>query len=37
MYKTGQRDNDVRASMRQFAHRLSDDEIADLAAYYGAP
>ena len=34
MYKTGKRHNDVNESMSQFARRLSDEEIRQLAVYY---
>ncbi|NCA71349.1 MAG: c-type cytochrome [Sphingobacteriia bacterium] len=33
-YKSGLRDNDVKASMSQFARKLTDEEIHDLATYY---
>lgn len=34
MYKTGKRTSDVNASMSQFSHQLTDDEIRQLAEYY---
>jgi len=34
LYKNGERDNDVNKAMSQFASKLTDEEIRQLAAYY---
>lgn len=35
-YRSGERSSDLLKEMRVFAQALTDEEIADLAAYYGA-